>query len=398
MQPALNEDRYQILDVVRGFALIGIVLANMVLYSLYLYVPAETAKTFSTYSSDRIVDFLELFLIEGKFYTIFSVLFGIGFSILLTRASQKGQIFYRFFLRRVFLLYLIGFAHAVLLWPTDILTIYAICGALLLLVTRMGNRTILLLAAAILLSQILIHLAGGFQPKIFVQIRNALFQKFGFSRETLIQTWTTGSYGEIILLNFSKWFDQINYQVKSGMIISIFGKFLLGFYLGKNKIHTKLDLYSPLIKKLMLAGFVIGIPLNFIYARTFYDESLVTTVSSTIGIIPLSMAYVCAICLLWMDLKWQNRLLVFAPVGRMALTNYVSQSFFNMFIFYSVGLALGGKVGPTIYIPIGILIYCVQILMSRIWLKHFQFGPLEWLWRMLTYGKRFPLTAQLRTA
>ena len=175
------------------------------------------------------------------------------------------------------------------------------------------------------------------------------------------------------------------------MLISIFGKFILGFYLGRNEIHTKLHSYSFIIRKLMLFGFAIGLPLNFLYAKTFYDESIITTVTYVIGFIPLSMAYVCTICLLWMDAKWQSRLLIFAPVGRMALTNYVSQSMICMFIFYGVGLRLGGTVGPTIYIPIGIAVYCLQIFLSRIWLKHFDFGPLEWLWRTFTYGKRFPL-------
>jgi len=141
----------------------------------------------------------------------------------------------------------------------------------------------------------------------------------------------------------------------------------------------------------MLLGFAIGLPLNFLYAKTFYDESIITTTTYVLGFIPLSMAYVCGICLLWMNTQWQQRLLIFAPVGRMALTNYVSQSVICTFIFKGIGFGLGGTVGPTIYIPIGILVYCLQIFLSRIWLKHFEFGPLEWLWRTLTYGKRFPL-------
>ncbi len=344
MQPALKKERYKILDVIRGFALLGIIVANMVLYSLYLDLPASKTQSLATYSSDKIFDFLELFLIEGKFYTIFSVLFGIGFSILLTRASRKSLIFYRFFLRRVFLSYLIGLAHAFLFWPDDILTFYAICGALLLLVVRLNNRTLLVLATIILLSPIAIHLAGGFHPKIFVEIRNSLFQRFGFSRQTVVQTYTTGTYGQIVRLNFSEWFGELNYVFSSGMMISIFGKFVLGFYLGRNEIHTKLNSYAPIIRKLMLFGFAIGLPLNFVYAKTFYDESIITTVTYVIGFIPLSMAYVCTICLLWMQPQWQNRLLIFAPVGRMALTNYVSQSVICMFIFYRIGLGLGGTV------------------------------------------------------
>ena len=78
---------------------------------------------------------------------------------------------------------------------------------------------------------------------------------------------------------------------------------------------------------------------------------------------------------------------IFAPVGRMALTNYVSQSIICTFIFYGTGLGLGGQIGPAIYFPIGIVVYCTQMVFSRYWLKYFQFGPLEWLWRILTYGQ-----------
>ncbi|HEX9422252.1 MAG TPA: hypothetical protein VF899_03365 [Pyrinomonadaceae bacterium] len=101
LTPTAVQERFEFLDVLRGFALFGIVTANMILYSLYLYLPESAKESMNTYSTDRALDFLELVLIEGKFYTIFSVLFGIGFSILLTRAQAKGLVFHRFFLRRL---------------------------------------------------------------------------------------------------------------------------------------------------------------------------------------------------------------------------------------------------------------------------------------------------------
>jgi len=209
--PTAGQERHEFLDVLRGFALLGIALANMISLSLFLYLSESERASLRTSSADKVFDFLELVFIETKFYTIFSVLFGIGFSILMTRADAKGMIFRRFFLRRAFFLYLIGVAHGVLFWHNDILQSYAMLG----------------------------------------------------------QT--------------------------------------------------------------------------------------------------------------------------FAPVGRMALTNYVGQSAICTLIFRSVGLGLGGTIGPALYLPLGFAIYVVQLIASRAWLSRFQYGPLEWLWRMLTYGTRIPL-------
>jgi len=112
--PTAGQERYEFLDVLRGLALVGIVLANMISLSLYLYLSQAERASLRTASTDRVFDFLELVLIESKFYTIVSVLFGIGFAILITRAEAKGMVFRRFFLRRALFLYLIGLAHAYL--------------------------------------------------------------------------------------------------------------------------------------------------------------------------------------------------------------------------------------------------------------------------------------------
>lgn len=392
IKPTSTQERYEILDVLRGFALIGIITANMILYSLYLYLPGPQKLSLATPNLDRILDFLELMFVEGKFYTIFSILFGIGFSILLTRAVQKGLVFYRFFLRRVFFLFLIGLAHAILVWNDDILECYAVCGAFLLFFVKRRNRTILAAATIALILPVLIHLAGGIEAKMLIHFRDSLFQKFGFTKETVIHIWTTGSYGDIVKLNLCKWFDQVKFLITSGMVFKIFGNFLLGFYIGRNEIYNKIDRYAPLIRKLAIWGFAFGLPLNYLYARTFDSGSFLSVVIAAIAVLPMSMAYVCLLCLFWLKSKWKSRLAIFAPVGRMALTNYVSQSIICTFIFYGTGLGLGGQIGPAIYFPIGIMVYCTQIVFSRYWLKYFQFGPLEWLWRILTYGQWLSLT------
>jgi uncharacterized membrane protein YeiB len=129
--------------------------------SSYLYLPDSAKAAMATHAIDRMLDLLELLLIEGKFYTIFSVPFGVGFSILLSRASAKGLVFHRLFLRRVFFLFVFGAAHAVLLWHNDILAAYALCGALLLPFATARNRTTLAFATLALLAPLAIKLAGG---------------------------------------------------------------------------------------------------------------------------------------------------------------------------------------------------------------------------------------------
>jgi uncharacterized protein len=164
LAPTEAIERYEFLDVLRGVALVGIISANMISYSRYLYLPDSAKAAMATHAIDRMLDFLELLLIEGKFYTIFSVLFGVGFSILLSRASAKGLVFHRFFLRRVFFLFVFGAAHAVLLWHNDILAAYALCGALLLPFATARNRT-LTFATLALLAPLAIKLAAEYRPR-----------------------------------------------------------------------------------------------------------------------------------------------------------------------------------------------------------------------------------------
>jgi uncharacterized protein len=391
LAPTQTAQRIELLDVVRGLALLGIVSANMIIYSLYLYLPASAKSAMSTHASDRVLDFLELFLIEGKFYTIFAVLFGLGFSVLLSRARTKDLVFHRFYLRRVSILFLIGVAHAVLFWHDDILQAYAVCGALLLAFVTARSRTIVMLGVLAYLAPIPIKLAGGMPVGVFTDVQNALFDRFGFTRGAEIDMWTRGTVGEIVRLNMSKVLSQMSFLLASGMIFKIYGCFLLGFYIGRHEIYGKLESGRRILKRMAIGGFALGLPLNAVYAATFDSGSWLETLSGTLGILPLSCGYVAACCLIWLDGKGRDRLRHFAPVGRMALTNYVGQSVICTLLFYGTGLGLGGTMGPTLYLPIGFAVYAVQVITSRLWLERFRFGPLEWLWRVLTYGAWLPL-------
>ena len=390
-RPTTGQERYEFLDVLRGAALAGIVLANMISLSLYLYLSEGQRASLRTAASDRALDFLELVLIESKFYTIFSVLFGIGFSILMTRTQAKGMVFHRFFLRRALFLYLIGLAHGMLFWHNDILQSYAICGVLLLPFAARTNRTILCAAAVALVLPLVLSFWTVIPPGTFLAPRQLLFERFGFTSESRVAIWTGGSLREIVLLNAGSWFGQFDYVMTSGMIFKIYGCFLIGLYIGRNRLYERFSQFRPQLKRGAVLGVTIGLPLNVAYAWTFESESTLEAFVSTVAILPLSAGYVCTLACLWAGTASGWLLRTFAPVGRMALTNYVGQSAISMVIFRSVGFGLGGTMGPTLYLPVGLAIYLVQLAASRVWLMRFQYGPLEWAWRMLTYGAAIPL-------
>ncbi len=389
--PTSERERYEFLDVLRGFSLVGIILANMILHSLYINLPESTRAGMSTAQADRVLDFLELVVIEGKFYTIFSVLFGVGFSILNTRAAAKGLVFHRFFLRRAGVLALIGAVHAVFLWHDDILLFYALCGALLLPFTRASNRTIVAVAILATVAPALARLVRAIPPGSFSAPRDLLLQRFGFTADARVAIWAGGTFVENVLVNVSSWFGQLDTVITSGMIFRIYGCFLLGLYLGRNEIHKNLHRHANAIRRLAVLGIAVGLPLNVLYARTFESQSWLHALNASVALLTLSTGYTALIALLWMRANSRMVTQTFAPVGRMALTNYVGQSVICMLIFRGIGFGLGGTIGPTFYLPLGFAIYVAQLIASRLWLARFQFGPLEWLWRVATYGTRVPL-------
>jgi uncharacterized protein len=398
LTPVSSAERYEFLDVLRGAALFGIVTANTYLYSLYGRLSDEAKAALPTAATDGAVYFIELWLVEFKFYTLFSLLFGVGFSILLNRARAKGIAFHRFFVRRAAFLFLIGAAHAVFVWHDDILGTYALCGMFLLPFVSARPRTILAVAIAALLAPVLLHPLGGVPVGWLTDAQAALYERFGYSRETELLTYTQGSVADIVLLNACNWFGQVSYLVGSGFVFRVYGFFLLGFLFGRQEIYKQLPQHRALIRQIALWGLAVGLPLNFYFARVFETEAMAEALLSSFAVLPLSLAYAALLCLIWLGPEGTLRLRYFAPVGRMALTNYIGQSVICTLIFYSTGLGLAGTVGPTIYIPIGFGVYATQVAASGWWLARFRFGPLEWLWRMATYGKRIPLSKQAAPA
>jgi len=401
--PVPPSGRSEILDVLRGFALLGILLDNVFGFTGYGFYNEAQRQALPTFFTDNILAGSELIFAHGKFYSIFSLLFGIGFSIILNRQQGTNKLIV--FYRRLFILMLIGLGHVLLLWEGDILLLYALIGFVLPLFRKCPDKALLIWAAALILSPILIDIikillnvhTAGFLENIAkaVDQRNGMptdesFSKFLFTDGSGWKEWRTWQASGYIY--------RYSYLLESNRIPKVLGMFVLGLYAGRKMLYARLEENKALLKKMRRWGFGAGIPFNIAMAVFEIDGKsvphamgLLDTVSYALGVVPLSLAYVASICLLWIKTKGNTKWKFLAPAGRMALTNYLMQTVLCITIFYGVGFGVAGNIGPTIFFPIAICIYTLQVVYSTWWLKRFNYGPAEWVWRQLTYGKRLPL-------
>ena len=403
--PVSLKERADILDVLRGFALFGDLLDNTFGFTGWGFLTQASRESLPTWPADGIVSLLEQVFINGKFYSLFSLLFGIGFSIILIRNEQKGINPLKIFYRRLFILLLIGAAHLFLLWEGDILCLYALIGMILPLFRKFSDKALLITAAVLILSPIIIdciyilfHAKSGDGLE---RLAMSIDKKNGIPTDSTYATYLykPGSgFHEWRNWQESGWAYRYSYILDSNRIPKVLGMFLLGFYAGRKMMYLHLENYVSLFKKLRLWGFVVGIPaaIACTYFEIFQKHipnpiGLAHTFFYAFSVVPLCLAYTSVICLRWVKKKGNSKLNVLAAVGRMALTNYLMQTIIGITLYYGVGLGFGGNIGPAVFIPIGLCVYVLQIIYSNIWFKYFNYGPLEWIWRMLTYGKRLKI-------
>ena len=404
--PVQQAERIQIVDILRGFALFGILLVNMVLFSYpfqsILFPPASDMPWY-----DRAATWLIHFLAEGKFYALFSLLFGRGMVLLVDRIEERGRRVAHFYIRRLLARLLIGLVHAFLIWPGDILIIYALLGFPLLLFRKARPRT-LLIWAVLLIAVPLIFIAaatglvalGGMTPEGAQQIEQSFAAtKAGYLAD-VARSYEVYANGNFLEITAQRAYDYMSMGLVSLLALgfNILAMFLVGVWFGKRRIFNDLDAHRPFFRKLLAWGLTVGLIGNAIYATLImdiprYDASiqlLIATVAQGIGAPLLMLAYVAAICLLALRPAW-GRLQVLAPVGQMALTNYLLESIIFTLSVYYYGLALVGQFGAAWGIVLTVAIYLLLIPFSHWWMRRFLYGPAEWLWRSMTYLKLQPM-------
>ncbi len=406
LTPVTIEDRTHLIDVVRGFALFGVLLGNMVWLSQEVALTSQQIAELPTAGIDQISRYLVQFFVDGKFVTLFAFLFGMGFSVQLMRAEARGAPIIPAYIRRMVILLAFGILHAYLLWYGDILVFYALLGFVLILFRYRSDRTLLIwgVATAVAVPVLVLMLKSGIgiiNPVDPAAAAAAAAQDVQIKAERLA-AFTTGSYFDVFpenaKINASFWLGGVCLFA----LPHIFGKFLFGFYAGRRRLLQDAAGHLVIYRRLLWWGLAIGLIANsaWVLIKVLADSKIIegssplvigSPIPEYIGMLGLAGFYLSALVLLFQRPAWRKTLLLLAPVGRMALTNYLMQSAINLFIFYGFGLGLMGKIGSTYCILISIAAFAFQIVFSNWWLKRFRFGPMEWLWRSLTYGKLQPM-------
>ena len=398
--PVKSSERHVILDVLRGLALLGIALANFPEFSLYSFLQVEAVDAMPTAGINRVVHYLQYIFIDGKFYTIFSLLFGIGFSIIIANAMKRGANGFRIFYRRMFVLLLIGFLHLMFLWSGDILMLYALLGMLLPPFRGASNKVLLRWAFALLAIPVavdfIVEFSGIYPSAPVVELQQFYCAKYGITDENFAY-WLRDAehYGRTFEFLIQGALVRVQEFIDGNRYFKVMGLFLLGFYIGRNRFYADLNSRKPQLKHIALYGFLVGLPLSLLYAWSAMNGRPwglgIHAILYFVSVFPLGFAYVAAICLCYLRHPQWKIFYFCAMPGRMALTNYIGQSVFGMLLFYGIGFGFGAGVGLVYVVLIAAAVWIVQALFSGIWLRYFQFGPLEWGWRMLTYGKVFKL-------
>lgn len=398
--PVATSERHAILDVLRGIALFGICLANYPEFSLYTFQTKEVTEAMPTAGIDHIIKFLQYLFIDGKFYTLFSLLFGIGFSIIISKAVERGGKGMMIFYRRMIILLFIGLCHLILLWAGDILILYAFIGLFLPFFRNVSDHKLILISVLLLLFPIVID---GFVTLFNLNLSTPVIcatqyfhDKAGITDENFPVWLVQGkSYIDILQFNLAGSFIRMQEFIDGNRVFKVLGLFLLGLYIGRNRIYANLHENKKLLNKVVRYGLCIGLPTSVLYAweaTSGHPFGLVgNSIIYAISVVPLSLAYASLLCIWYQKNKERKLFRVLAAPGRMALTNYIMQSVFGIIIFYGVGFGLGAKTGLVYVEIIAIAIFMIQVFYSYFWLRYFHFGPLEWCWRMLTYGKRLKL-------
>ena len=390
--PTTERQRHVILDALRGLALMGIALANFPEFALWTFLSSEQQAAMPTAYIDEIVRFLQYLVVDGKFYSIFSILFGIGFSLIMERHGL------RLFVRRMLILVIIGFLHLMFIWSGDILLLYAVGGLLLTLMIGLSDKSLLLLALSLILIPVgldaLIEFGGFNFPEPFYQAWWNKAKTLGIN-EANFASWLrdANSYGQMFAFLIQGAYERLWEFVEGHRLPKVVGLFILGYLASKHRLYTRLQ--DLPLRKALYWNVSIGLPTSLLYAWSATSGHpwglTVHSLLYGVSVIPLAIVFIIGICLLYLQSPKSVVFRWLAAPGRMALSCYISHSLIGVLLFYGLGFGLGTSLGLVYIELIALVVFFIQIIVCRIWLNYFRFGPLEWLWRMLTYGHYFPI-------
>lgn len=390
------------MDALRGFALGGILLMNIEYFTRPLQGLLLGADA-SLRGADAIAAWCVTLFVQGKFWVLFSLLFGAGFAIMLERAQARGLAFASTYARRLGVLLLIGIAHAWLLWAGDILVPYALGGAVMLLCFRYTARPMLWKLGVLLylLPLLFLWLFAGLAA--VMEAFPALAGVFGEAMQAEVVQVQALYDGAAATYENGSWADVVRQRMADtwmlwgsfpSLLPNIIGVFLLGASLHCAGVLRNPAEHRILLRRLLMVGGPIGavstlLALFLLDGSNVFDMQPRAALGQSLMLIAnllLAFAYLAGFLLVVQ--RPGDRLHAWlAPAGRMALSNYLLQSLVFTSLFYGYGLGAWGQVSRLGQIGLALAFFLLQLIVSRWWMQYFRIGPTEWLWRALTWWR-----------
>jgi uncharacterized protein len=395
--PIPADERIEVLDTIRGFALLGIFIMNMPAFNTSLFLGFDEAMW--PHWWDRGTETLRDVLFSGKFNSMFSMLFAVGFTIQLGRLqAREPERATGIYLRRLFWLFVFGVVHACVFWAGDVLHMYALLGLLLLALRRVPDRWIVALIVLCLLYPTILgtlRIATAkpedIQTIILVTQQAISADNAAFGHGNFLDTVRRSTQSMIIFYE---------YPMRLGLFagyVQFFTTVLLGLLLGRRRFFQNVAARLPLVRRIQWWALGIGLTCatGFVVWRSEsvnpMDPSVWRILAMTgyvVGRVSIMIFYVATIIRAVCNERWRRRLAPITLAGRMPLTNYLLQTLIGITLFYHWGLGLWGEVGPAVDLTLAVAIFfLIQVPLTRWWLSRYQRGPMEHLWRVLTYGR-----------
>jgi uncharacterized protein len=397
--PVPRHERIEAMDALRGFALLGVVTINMFTF----LGPLE--RIWDPWPAFHWLQTLVLALVQGKFYCMFSFLFGMGFAVQLGRLQERGVDAPRLYRRRLVVLLLIGLAQGVLVWMGDILLPYAVLGFALLAFRARKDRTLLIWALGLIALSTFLPLMAGLGMMAHDATpagHQELLQEAAKAKVQMaesIRVYAQGPYAALFRVRLKELaFDYLMSLCFVGP--QILAMFLCGAWAGRRGLLRDLEVHAPFLRRVAAWGLGLGLPCGFLYAYLTLKGGApgptnASFLLATAFFVPtgplLTFGMAAAFVLLLPRLRVLGAL---APLGRMALTNYLTHSLVFTSVFYFWGTGRYGSVAPWMAPPLALATWLLQIGISTWWLRRFRMGPVEWVWRSLTYGAAQPFRSE----
>lgn len=406
--PARAAERIEALDVIRGLAVLGILVMNIISFGKIAGAYMNPTATGPLDGADSLVWWFSHLLFDMKMMSLFSMLFGAGIVLFSSRLAERGARSGILHYRRMAVLLLIGLAHAYLLWHGDILVAYALCGMALYPLRRLSPRVLLILGVILLSIASGIFLAAGLSMQ-GMEAETDDPEAIAFVAEMeAMWTPTPQQVEEEVTAIRGSWLDSLPFRAAfafemqtemflfwglwrvSGLMLLGMALFKVGFLTGRCSRGT----YLVILLAFGLGGLalvLLGAWQNIVRGWTWQYSLFAGSQFNYWGSVAVALAWASAAALWVNSGKLRTGIGTLAAVGRMAMTNYLMQTILCTAFFYGWGLGYFERLSRAELLGVVAVVWALQLAWSPLWLRYFRFGPAEWAWRSATYGRLQPM-------